>query len=201
MARPKNELNILQSSLLSFYWLGSKGHSYHFLSSVFLRSIGITYRCDMIAETPTGLLFRSCLLRGLDFTTSWRRTFERNLRVARSLCTTCVSCGFTTSGLLSWLCSCVFQLSGTSSSTWCLVFHRISAFLWSFGSRLGALMIEDYWRPLVVTHGSDFCSVVDYGHSIEPILLKELWRKIFRRPRRAQSPNQGGAFLHRSTGY
>ena len=50
-----------------------------------------------------------------------------------------------------------------------------------FGSRFGALVIRDHWIPFVVTHGTDLCSVVDYGHYVEipKPLLKQLCLQIF----------------------
>ena len=50
-----------------------------------------------------------------------------------------------------------------------------------FGSRFGALVIRDHWIPFVVTHGTDLCSVVDYGHCVEipKPLLQQLCLQIF----------------------
>ena len=54
-----------------------------------------------------------------------------------------------------------------------------------FGSRLGALVVQDHWIPFVATHGSDLCSVVDYGHMFElpSALLKKLCLQVFGRQR------------------
>ena len=54
-----------------------------------------------------------------------------------------------------------------------------------FGSRFGALVIRDHWIPFVITHGTDLCSVVDYGHYVEipKPLLKQLCLQIFGHPR------------------
>ena len=54
-----------------------------------------------------------------------------------------------------------------------------------YGSRLGALVIRNHWIPSVVTHGTDFCSVVDYGHyeEIPKPILKQLCLQIFGHPR------------------
>eukprot|EP00434_Breviolum_minutum_P006771 symbB.v1.2.005974.t1/scaffold344.1/size224651/16 len=54
-----------------------------------------------------------------------------------------------------------------------------------YGSRLGALVIRNHWIPFVVTHGTDFCSVVDYGHyeEIPKPILKQLCLQIFGHPR------------------
>ena len=50
-----------------------------------------------------------------------------------------------------------------------------------YGSRFGALVIRDHWIPFVVTHGTDLCTVVDYGHYVEipKPLLKQLCLQIF----------------------
>ena len=54
-----------------------------------------------------------------------------------------------------------------------------------YGSRLGALVIRNHWIPFVVTHGTDLCSVVDYGHyeEIPRPILKQLCLQIFGHPR------------------
>ena len=65
-------------------------------------------------------------------------------------------------------------LSKKDSGTTKLTEHK-------FGSRFGALVIQDHWIPFVITHGTDLCSVVDYGHSFEipKPLLQKLCLQIF----------------------
>ena len=69
-------------------------------------------------------------------------------------------------------------LSKKDSGTTKLTEHK-------FGSRFGALVIQDHWIPFVITHGTDLCSVVDYGHSFEipKPLLQKLCLQIFGHPR------------------